>query len=173
MTDDQRSGIIRKEVLTIFEDSATCPNLYVYDLNARGQAVGQGLRNGGGPCAFYWDGTQVDLGDFGAESGELIGINNSGLAVGYVSDSATAINSAVIYRDGDVAVLWRNGVAVDINDAEQVLGHVGNAPVVWETGDVTLLPTPAGVICSSERLNERGDAVGRCGQAPVVWRRLQ
>lgn len=81
-----------------------------------------------------------------------------------LNDAGTAVGTAFGERDNVRAVLWKNGrvvllsrresEAMDINNAGQIVGSVGNRAVVWEAGRAHDLGGMAG---DAALLNDRGD----------------
>lgn len=81
-----------------------------------------------------------------------------------LNDAAMAVGIASGKRDNSRAVLWKNGRAVllsrresgamDINNAGQVVGSIGDRAVVWEAGRARDLGGTAG---DAALINDRGD----------------
>jgi uncharacterized membrane protein len=105
-----------------------------------------------------------------AQSGgsDATGINDAGWIVGAVGQA----DSNRLSRSISHAVLWRNGVVIeldratdsswasDINNRGQVVGSVNNRAFLWQQGALRRLATPAGNNSFAEAINDSGDMVG-------------
>src|SRR5207237_10358498 len=117
-------------------------------LNDKGRSVG---RMNGGRQGFLWDhGTITDLGNLGGQGVYASGINNGGQIVGWCYDRSGSINRPFLWQNGTMTDLgtpagWTWGLALDINDAGQVVGDGFNA-----TGFTRAL------LCSQALISERG-----------------
>jgi probable HAF family extracellular repeat protein len=95
-------------------------------INDHDQVIGETPGDGGAAHAMLWqNGTTSDLGSIGGAASWATDINESGLAVGYVSTNLGFPLSAVEWRDGQLVDLGRFGAlgaqAVSVNDAGDVL----------------------------------------------------
>lgn len=106
-------------------------------INDSGLVVGasvNGVTSGGTSIRrpFLWDGTMmVDLGTLGRTFGDALDINNAGWAVGF---------STNISGSPQIAMLWRNGQAIDLN--------------------TLITPGSGWTLRSAEGINDLGEIVG-------------
>jgi uncharacterized membrane protein len=110
-----------------------------------------------------------DVGVFG-DSGysAATAINDFGWIAGVVGQQY----SDPLSRYANHAVLWRNGVVIeldrptdsssasDINNRGQVVGSVNDRAFMWQQGALRRLATPQGNVSFAEAINDSGDAVG-------------
>ncbi|MFI5253604.1 MAG: T9SS type A sorting domain-containing protein [Bacteroidota bacterium] len=110
---------------------------------------------------------------FGAPNSTALGINQAGIVVGYILDSATYYDLPIVWSGHTYNILplppgYFNGSALDINDSGVVCGevwiHDSGTPLAFRYANntYTLLPTLSKQIAEGigERLNNSGDIVG-------------
>ncbi len=102
------------------------------------------------PCLWYWNGTSyaaLNLGSFGGQYGQGLGINNLGQAVGWSNYAGDEHGPAFLwdYRHGLQALALLPGgldaFAANINDFGQIVGFSGSSdgfsPAIWQNGKVS------------------------------------
>jgi probable HAF family extracellular repeat protein len=111
------------------------------DINASGQAVGQGSTGAGGQRALLWtDGSVRNLGSVFGFNSDARGINDAGQVVG--ADFDANVVGHAFYWDGNrmslLAPLGGSGAggswAEEINNAGQVVGSSRNRATLWDNG---------------------------------------
>jgi len=143
---------------------------WAYAINDQGQICGYAHQEIGMPHAFIWeDGVMTDLSpSYPDEWSEAWGINNHGVAVGEFR------NKAAMWKDGGYIDLALTGVALDINDLEQVVGQAGSKPFIWADG-VKYDPTKSGFGKKgiAYAINNKSEVVGLASQGPqefaFIW----
>ncbi len=91
-------------------------------------------------------------------------LNTQGMVVG-VSTSQSGTRSAVVWRNGNVSLLGvsltsENSSPVQINEAGQVIGTVGNRAFFWQNGATTDMGTLNGVTIYPQSINNNGVVAG-------------
>ena len=141
------------------------------DINERGQVVGQI----GSPRAAMWDkGTLTVLSE---DYSYANGINNAGDVVGHYWVGGPD-NHAFLWSRGS----WQDlgvGEARTINDRDQIAGTSWNGTfyeaVLWENGDVQVLPHPGDDAAFAVDINNRGQIVGGywngTSNSALLWER--
>jgi probable HAF family extracellular repeat protein len=140
-------------------------------INNAGQAVGYFALPSGYHHAFlYSDGRMTELGPFADEAISVASaINDSGMIVGFATDSYTVSSRAFLYIDGvitDISPLdSRESYARDINNHGQVTGEYlpDGGPFhcfVRSEHLITDLGTLAGIDCTALAINDHGEVVG-------------
>ncbi len=150
-------------------------------LNDAGQVAFTTLENGL-HSSFLWDNGGVhELGSLNGGSTFVADINDAGEIAGYAAAGPSIVH----------AVLWQNGVPLDIggsaatslamaiNESGQVAGSADGIGFIWQNGGVSRLPPLAG---SDDHgvvaMNNNGWVVGNAYsqssgvQRPVLWRLL-
>lgn len=133
-----------------------------YDINDRGDVVGQGWRaDTGAPYAFLWaQGQMADMGEQMMREGrELSAVNNQRDAAGYIDGTAIFWSSGVVTEIAPAA----NASAHAMNDRGDVVGAIASQAFIWSHGSLTMLPavTP-GSDCAASGVNDGGVVVGYC-----------
>ena len=132
-----------------------------YDINDRGDVVGQGWRaDTGAPYAFLWAADQMaDLGEQMLHGRELRTINNGRDAAGYIDGTAIFWSGGVVTEIAPAA----NASAHDMNDRGDVVGEIAGQAFIWSRGSLTMLPAvAAGSDCAASGVNDGGVVVGYC-----------
>lgn len=136
-------------------------------ISAAGHVVGAstfGPGEGTDPHAFVWkNGVMTDLGTLqGGRFSGANGVNSAGQVVGY-SQAADGFRHAVLWADGgltDLGTPNESSRAFAINEAGQIVGNAGDAPVLWSDGARIELPTLGGSFGVAHAINPRGQIVG-------------
>ena len=138
-------------------------------VNNSGQAVGYSYLDGLNRHAFiYQNGTMTDLGSLGGYS-EALDINDSGVAVGFASDTVDGVGVASIWAGGAITTICgnRESEAYGINNRGQVVGEQLNSTAtafhafLYSDGiisDLEILQT--GQNSTAYQINSRGQIVG-------------
>lgn len=168
--------------LGVRSDAPVDSDSFAYDINERGDVVGQGM-NEQGPIAFLWmQGQMTYVGEpMTSTPGEFIGINNRGMTTGYLEVPGTS-SVAILWRNGQVLNLTAPSHAVGskINERGTVAGQRSSQATLWGSSGLTVLPMAPGAIgCAALGLNDRDDAVGYCtireagsqSDVAVLWTR--
>ncbi len=136
-------------------------------INNIGQAVGYSYIDGLNRHAFVIrNGTMVDLGSFGGDSGALA-LNDSGVAVGFVSDSASGFGVAAMWTSSGITAICGNiqSTARGINNRGRIVGELFNGTdtraFLYDEGAVTQLGTlQTGRTSVGYKINASGQIVG-------------
>jgi probable HAF family extracellular repeat protein len=144
-------------------------------LNNAGQVVGWSDTALGPRHAFSWtsEGGIVDLGTFGGQRSRAAAVNDHGRVVGW-SEASDGQQHAFSWTAAGGMVDLGPGIAVDVNDAGQVL-IVNGSPFVWtQAGGFVPLGTLGGTFASALAMNERGEVTGTSqtpqgGSAAFYW----
>jgi probable HAF family extracellular repeat protein len=136
-------------------------------ISGTGQVVGAAETESGAQHAYLLDlgsGAMQDLGTLGHPGSWAYDINASGQVVGWIGTRDVTANHAFLWQDGTMQDLGL-GEAFAINDSGQVVGwHNGHA-LLWDNGvpvDLnTVIATGSGwVLTSAEDINDSGQIVG-------------
>jgi len=133
---------------------------YPWDINNRGQVVGDAWTASGEAHAFLWDaGTMTDLGTLGGASSSAQAINDRGQVVGW-SKTSTGVTHAFLWEAGTMTDLGAGdgswSFASGINNRGQIVGGIEDHVLIWEAEKTTDLGTLGGVAASVTDINERG-----------------
>lgn len=126
-----------------------------------------------------------DIGTLGGSFSQAFGINSRGDVVGFATTAGDVSLHAFLWRDGlmtDLGILGTPdalpySIAVSINSSRQVVGNSETSipdpfgenfcgdflicrPVVWETSEITSLPTLGGTNGVANDINESGEVGG-------------
>jgi probable HAF family extracellular repeat protein len=142
-------------------------------INVCGRVAGWAATAAGQWHAFYHDGTAMrDIGTFGGTRSFALAVNTVGQVAGYAYGPGDAWYHAFLYdaRTGapiqDLGTLSQSSMAVDINDAGQVVGYSratnGDLRAFrFDAGTMHDLGLPAGALGTEARaINASGWAVG-------------
>jgi len=161
---DPSSGI--EDIGTLGGDGAVANSI-----NETGQICGTAAMENAYAHAFLWeDGKMMDLSpSFPEEYSTAWGINNHGVVVGEFR-----VNAAM-WKDGEYIDLGFSGVALDINDLDQVVGQAGvSSAFIWADG-VKYDPTKSGFGKDgiAYAINNKSEVVGLASQGPqefaFIW----
>lgn len=154
----------------IAEDLDSLGGLYSNptDINNSGQVVGY-LSDGNYSHAFLWQGAAlIRLPEVGARNSGAAAINDMGDVVGW-TETPDGQTRAALWKDGvlhDLAMLPESSTsnAVSINEAGQIVGYAGDA-VLWQDGVAvdlnSLIPKESGWdLISASSINADGYIVG-------------
>jgi probable HAF family extracellular repeat protein len=118
---------------------------------------------------FYYSIT--DLGTLGGSESYAMSINDMGQIVG-ASQTSNGDSQAFLWQGGAMtdigtAAGYNNSIAIDINNAGQVLGGTTSqapvlvsSPFLWSNNTITTLPDPE--ICFASGINDAEQIVGLC-----------
>jgi probable HAF family extracellular repeat protein len=158
-----------------------------YDINERGQVVGDAEQMGGVWRAFRWqNGKLSDLGTLGGSQSYARAVNERGQVVGWAEDGMYRTRPVRWESDGTPRALDlpRDAVAayaVGLNDAGVAVGRAvredGAAyPVLWDDeGRVRRLDPTGRLLGEARGVNSQGEVVGdlldaRGESRPFLWR---
>ncbi len=146
-------------------------------INNSGQIVGWSTAPGGIGAFLYSNGVMTELGSFGGNYSEALGISNNGIIVGD-SETPAMASHAFLYCDGqmrDIATRGVNSIAYGVNDFGQAVGYYATSlAFTWSnerafvfdaaTGMVdlnSLVDLPAGwTLIRANAINDAGQIVG-------------
>ncbi|RZL10040.1 MAG: hypothetical protein EOP40_07805 [Rubrivivax sp.] len=144
------------------------------DINDAGQVVGWIHRSGESEAAL-WN-TQsslapIGLGRLNGTASQAYAINDTGQIVGVRHSrdpSGRYDQDALQWTDGTASVLLRDSIALDINNAGQVVGSTGRVEYlddisyafVAQQGQTTILPARGSLSGTAWAINDVGTAVG-------------
>jgi probable HAF family extracellular repeat protein len=146
---------------------------YAYDINNKGQVVGEVKTKKGIQHAFLWqNGVMKGLGTLGGTESVAYGINNKGQVVGWANIKKPGTTSeethAFLLNKGTMTDLG-NGFAHNINNTGQVVGSTyidkkGTRAVLWEKGTMIELAAPPSsgysIITEAQDINNNGTVIG-------------
>ncbi len=177
MLDDSEENFIpgyRNEgVWTSFPGTAFNPatSYTIYDISENGiYVVGQtGWTPEDGAWGFIYN-TQTEIFKLLSsdlyEYGAAYGVNDNGIAVGWVDDlpGGTVRMPAYFYEDGTIVLIQENhGEANAINENNVVVGNFGGEPFIYniDEEEFTVFSTPEGYLTSAfSDISENGIVVG-------------
>jgi probable HAF family extracellular repeat protein len=131
---------------------------YAYDINNKGQVVGEVKTKKGIEHAFLWqNGVMKGLGTLGGTESTAYGINNKGQVVGWANvkkSGTTSEETHAFFWDKGTMTDLGNGFAHNINNTGQVVGSTyidkkGTRAVLWEKGTMIELAAPPPVVTLS------------------------
>lgn len=146
---------------------------YAYDINNKGQVVGQVMTKKNIQHAFLWqNGVMKSLGTLGGSESVAYGINNKGQVVGWANIKKPGTTSEEVH-----AFLWNKGAmtslgsgfANSINNTGQVVGSTyidkkGTRAVLWEKGTMIELAVPPSggytIVTEAQDINNNGTVIG-------------
>ena len=132
-----------------------------YDINERGDVVGQGWRaDTGAPYAFLWaQGQMADMGEqMMLEGRELSAVNNQRDAAGHID------GTAIFWSRGVVTEIGSPANASDMNERGDIVGAIAGQAFIWSHGSLTTLPSmPGAANCAAVGVNDAGVVAGYCG----------
>ena len=136
---------------------------FAYNLNNKGQVVGESYLSSGVAHAFIWqNGKMNDLGPFG-ELGTVAAaydINDAGQVVGAWYESSNT-EHGFIWQNGQITDLGGGFiVATGINETGMVTVLTGSRGAIWQNGQMTDLGTLGGTNTHPVDLNNAGQVVG-------------
>ncbi|MCL4197040.1 MAG: hypothetical protein KJZ69_06065 [Phycisphaerales bacterium] len=139
-------------------------------MNDQGQVVGFSDGLIWGQYAVFWpdDQTVINLLDRDSVAQE---INDNGIILGDYA-VATFSYKPFIWENGQWAPLWPAlEYAPDINNLNQVVGDNGQSAVLWQNGEVTLLPSlRPGAQAGASAINDLGQIAGSSQREDEIWR---
>lgn len=141
---------------------------FAADVNSVEQVVGQASNESGYPRPFLWErGVLRDLKTLGGSSGGAQAISESGWVVGW-SLTETDEQRPTLWKDGEIIELAPySGSALDINDADQIVGVLSEGPIdsfFWDSGQFHELP-----LFRVTALNNQGQIVGGDSGGAHLW----
>jgi probable HAF family extracellular repeat protein len=146
---------------------------YAYDINNKGQVVGEVETKKGIQHAFLWqNGVMKSLGTLGGSESTAYGINNKGQVVGWADvkkPGTTSEETHAFFWDKGTMTDLGNGFAYSINNTGQVVGRTyidkkGTRAVLWEKGTMIELAVPPSsgytIVTEAQDINNKGTVIG-------------
>jgi probable HAF family extracellular repeat protein len=119
---------------------------------------------------IWWRGQVIELGSLGSGYTYARQINNNGMVIGEATNATGAL-SVFRWQNGVMTPLGGTeqggGVAYGINNRGDVVGRLGMTAVLWRDG-VPVELTP-GQDSSAEAVNDRGEVAGNLSGPAVPW----
>lgn len=139
-------------------------------LNDLGQVAGNAtsIATGDRQAFLYTAGQMIDIGAGLTQSSHVVGLNNRGDVVGFLTANST-VSGGFLFSEGTMTVLPPEVTeARDINDARQVVGQRGNHAFVYHDGAFTDLGTLGGSSSWASAINQAGQVTGMSDVRPDV-----